>query len=120
MGRWIEKVFAPGVELEHIYDFGTSSHTMVKAVDVRQGKPLTEHPIFLMARNDPPEVACTECGKPAAWLCMECVYEHDEPGWLCDEHAEDHPHDDYGGLMPVVNSPRLGMCGYSGPADPPY
>lgn len=120
MSRRIAQVFAPGVELEHIYDFGTSSHTMVKAVDVRRGKPLSKHPIFLMARNDMPEVECMECGKPATWLCMECIYEDDEPGWLCDEHAEDHPHDDYGGLTPVVNSPRLGMCGYSGPAEPPY
>ena len=120
MGKWIENVFEPGVELEHIYDFGTSSHTMVKALDVRRGKPLSQHPIFLMARNDMPEVQCMECGQPASWLCMECMYEDDEPGWLCDEHAEDHPHDDYGGLMPVVNSPRLGMCGYTGPAEPPY
>jgi hypothetical protein len=22
--------------------------------------------------------------------------------------------------LPVVNSPRLGMCGYTGPAEPPY
>ncbi len=120
MGRRIEDVFKPGLELEHIYDFGTSSHTMITAHDVRRGKPLTEHPIFLMARNHPPEVACTECGQPAAWLCMECMYEYDEPGWLCDEHAEDHPHDDYGGPLPAVNSPRLGMCGYDGPAEPPY
>jgi hypothetical protein len=120
MGRWIEKVFEPGVELEHIYDFGTSSHTMVKALDVRRGKPLSGHPIFLMARNEPPEVTCIECGQPATWLCVECLYEHDEPGWLCDEHAESHPHEDYGEPFPVVNSPRLGMCGYDGPAEPPY
>jgi hypothetical protein len=120
MSRRIEQVFAPGVELEHIYDFGTSSHTMVKALDVRQGKPLTKHPILLMARNDPPQVECMECGKPASWLCMECLYEDDEPGWLCDEHVEDHPHENYGDPLPLVNSPRLGMCGYDGPAEPPY
>jgi hypothetical protein len=120
MSRRIEQVFEPGVELEHIYDFGTSSHTMIKALDARQGKPLSKHPIFLMARNEIPEVECMECGKPATWLCMECVYEDDEPGWLCDEHVEDHPHDEYGEPLPLVNSPRLGMCGYSGPAEPPY
>jgi hypothetical protein len=120
MSRRIEQVFAPGVELEHIYDFGTSSHTMVKALGVRRGKPLTKHPIFLMARNDAPEVACMECGKPAAWLCMECMDEYDQMGFLCDEHVEEHPHEDYGDPVPVVNSPRLGMCGYDGPAEPPY
>jgi len=120
MSRRIAQVFTPGVELEHIYDFGTSSHTMVKALDVRRGKPLSKHPIFLMARNDMPEVECMACGKPATWLCMECIYEDNQTGWLCDEHAEDHPHEEYGEPLPLVNSPRLGMCGYSGPAEPPY
>ena len=27
-----------------------------------------------------------------------------------------HPHDQYGEPIPLVNSPRLGMCGYDGPA----
>jgi hypothetical protein len=120
MGRRIGQVFKPGVDLEHIYDFGSSSHTLVKALDVRQGKPLTTHPIFLMARNDPPEMACMVCGQPAAWLCMECLYEDEEPGWLCDEHVEEHPHEDYGEPMPLLNSPRVGLCGYDGPAEPPY
>jgi hypothetical protein len=26
----------------------------------------------------------------------------------------------YGELMPVVNSPRTGVCGYTGPAEPPW
>ena len=120
MKNRIDRVFRPGVELTHIYDFGTSSETLVKAVGVRQGNPLTKHSIFLMARNDPPEVLCMECDQPATWLCLECVYELDEPGTLCDEHAQDHPHDEYGEPMPLVNSPRVGMCGYTGPAEPPY
>jgi hypothetical protein len=118
--RRVEEVFEPGVELTHIYDFGTSSETLVKVVGVREGKPLTRHPIVLLARNDPPEVYCMECGRPATRLCVECMYEMDKPGTLCDEHAEDHPHKDYGELMPLVNSPRVGMCGYCGPAEPPY
>lgn len=115
-----ERVFRPGLELTHIYDFGTSSETLIKVVGVRKGKPLTRHPIFLMARNDPPEARCMECGQAASWYCVECLYELDQPGTLCDEHAEVHPHEDYGRPMPLVNSPRVGMCGYSGPAEPPY
>jgi len=113
-------LFQPGLDLIHLYDYGTTSETKVTVTDVRQGKPLTEHPITLLARNFIPEAECQECGEKATWLCMECVIEDDEPGWLCDEHAEDHPHDDYGEPTPLVNSPRLGMCGYCGPADPPY
>ena len=118
--RPAQSVFAPGVELTHIYDFGTSSYTLVKYVGQREGRPLTRHPIALMARNDPPQWSCVECGQPATWWCMECVNDKDEPGWLCDEHAEVHPHDDYGPPMAIVNSPRIGMCGYDGPAPPPY
>lgn len=73
-----------------------------------------------MARNNQPIVDCMECGKPATYLCMECMIEEDEAGTLCDQHAEDHPHEDYGEPMPIVNSPRVGMCGYTGPAEPPY
>lgn len=116
----VEQVFEPGVQLTHIYDFGTSSETLVRAVGVREGKPLTPHPIVLMARNNLPEVQCIECEQPASWLCMECMYEEGEPGTLCDEHAEVHPHDDHGEPFPLVNSPRVGMCGYTGPAEPPY
>jgi hypothetical protein len=50
------------------------------------------------------------------------LYEADENGvwFLCDEHVKNHPHDEYGDPLPLVNSPRLGMCGYDGPAEPPY
>ena len=118
--RQVGQVFEPGMVLTHIYDFGTSSETLIKAVGAREGKPLTSHPITLMARNDPPEVYCMECEQPATWLCIECLYELEQPGTLCETHAQDHPHEDYGEPMPLVNSPRVGMCGYSGPAEPPY
>lgn len=116
----IGQVFEPGVELTHIYDFGTSSETLVKMVGMRTGKPLSPHPITLMARNNMPEVQCMECDQPASLLCIECIYEHDEAGTLCDQHASVHEHADYGEPVPLVNSPRVGMCGYTGPAEPPY
>jgi len=115
-----DQIFRPGVELTHIYDFGTSSETLIKMVDAREGQPTTSKPIALMARNSMPEAVCIECGQPAAWLCLECMHEGDSPGTLCDLHAQEHPHDNYGEPMPLVNSPRVGMCGYTGPAEPPY
>ena len=120
MRRQVKQVFEPGLELTHIYDFGTSSETLVKVVEVREGKSLTSHPIVLMARNETPEAECMECGQAASWLCIECLYESNEWGTLCDEHAEEHAHEEYGEPMPLLNSPRVGMCGYDGPAEPPY
>ena len=120
MGTRIERAFRPGTELTHIYDFGTESVTLIRMVGVREGKPQTSHPIFLMARNNPPEAFCMECKQPASWLCIECLYDTDETGTLCDEHAQAHPHDAYGEPMALANSPRVGLCGYAGPAEPPY
>ena len=120
MGRRIGDIFEPGIELTHIYDFGTSSETLIKAVGVREGKSVTSHPITLLVRNVMPESECIECGLPSAWLCLECLYEEDQWGSLCDKHAETHPHKDNEEPISLVNSPRLGMCGYVGPAEPPY
>jgi len=120
MRRKISDVFQIGSELTHVYDFGTSSETLVKCVGVREGKPTIVRPIALMARNLMPEYACIECGKPATHLCMECMVEENTAGTLCDEHTENHPHNDYGEPILLVNSPRMGMCGYDGPAEPPY
>jgi hypothetical protein len=116
----IDRIFTPEVQLTHIYDFGTESVTLLKFAAVREGQPTTTHPIALMARNAPPDFKCMECDQPATQLCMECQIEENRSGLLCDEHAEDHPHEDYGEPMPIVNSPRLGLCGYDGPAEPPY
>lgn len=118
--RKANEIFELGVELTHIYDFGTSSETLVRVVGAREGKPATSRPMALMARNLPPEAQCIECGQPANWLCVECLYEEDVSGTLCDGHVKTHPHDNYGEPIPLVNSPRLGMCGYDGPAEPPY
>jgi hypothetical protein len=116
----VSRLFQKGAEFTHIYDFGTSSETLVRVIGQRTGKALSKNPVFLMSRNELPDAGCIECDQPASWLCMECLYEHDEAGFLCDNHADGHPHKEYGEPSPLVNSPRLGMCGYQGPAEAPY
>jgi hypothetical protein len=109
-----------GVELVHVYDFGSSTETRVSIVGRRSGSSTTKRPIALMARNEAPLIECIGCGGPAEWLCMQCVFEEGSSGGLCSAHLKGHPHDDYDEPMPVVNSPRVGVCGYTGPAEPPY
>ena len=116
----VDRVLQPGVQLVHIYDFGDSTATLVRSVATRNGRPTTHHPIALMARNNPPEPSCMECDQTAVNICIECVYEDNRSGMLCQNHEATHPHEDYGDPLPVVNSPRMGMCGYDGPAEPPY
>lgn len=116
----LDAVLEPGVELTHLYDFGSTSETLIKVRKVRTGRPLTSYPIFLLARNNPPDLRCMECGAPATYLCLGCLYEDDKAGLLCDQHVQTHPHDDYGNPLPLGNSPRMGMCAYCGPSEPPY
>jgi hypothetical protein len=118
--RRADEIFKQGVKLTHIYDFGTTSETVIKCISAREGFPTTPRPIAIMARNLMPECECIECKKPALWLCMDCLIEEDAWRTMCDEHAKTHPHDNYGGPVRLVNSPRLGLCGYDGPAEPPY
>ncbi len=114
----VHRLFRPGMEIPYEYDFGTTSELLIKVVDQRQGKPTTENPIVLMARNafEPPP--CAVCGQPAGQVCVECVWDDEAAAVFCEAHGEEHEHEDM--LLPIVNSPRTGMCGYSGPAEPPY
>lgn len=113
-------IFEPGLALRHFYDFGSTSETDIKVVGFRKGKSTSKHPIVLLARNRMPEYTCQECGQAAKWLCIECIYEEEQSGYLCPDHEEGHLHEDYGGPMPLLNYPRSGTCGYDGPAEPPY
>ena len=100
---------APGVKFGHEYDFGTTTELALKVVAERRGalKSAT-----LLARNAPPLIPCAECGAPATQVCTQCIYEGPD-AWLCDAHADAHAcGEDY--FLPVVNSPRVGMCGYTG------
>jgi|YNPNPStandDraft_1061719.scaffolds.fasta_scaffold49076_2 hypothetical protein len=114
----VNRLFQPGMEFGYQYDFGTTSELTIKVIAQREGRPLSDHPIFLMARNKFEPPPCMVCGKPATWLCTECMYDEEGRCELCDEHAQEHEHEDM--LLALVNSPRTGMCGYSGPAEPPY
>lgn len=118
--RKANAIFEEGVTLRHLYDFGTTSETDIRVLGARTGQMISKHPITLLARNIQPEALCQVCGQPANWLCIECLYEEDKTGYLCDAHVEDHPHENYGEPMGIFNSPRTGMCGYDGPAKPPY
>ncbi len=112
-------VLDEGVTLTHVYDFGNSTVSTIKVVAMRQGRPLGRHPIKLMSRNEMPTPSCARCDEPATRLCIECMYDMVD-AVLCAAHAAVHPHEDDGEPVPLVNSPRLGVCGYQGPAEPPY
>jgi hypothetical protein len=106
MGRAV----APGDRFRYRYDSGTTTELALRAV-MAVDSPRGSRRVQLVARNDPPVIACGACGRPATAVCAEC--RHEDGGWLCGECAAGHPcGDDY--LLPVVNSPRVGLCDYTG------
>jgi hypothetical protein len=112
MRRKLEDVLEPGMDLLHEYDFGTPTELLVKVLGRHEGPIEKNEPIQILSRNEAPEIPCDECGKaPAVEICTECQWE--EGGWLCQACAETHECDDEMRL-PVVNSPRTGVCGYTG------
>lgn len=104
------KVLAPGLKFYHECDFGTTTEIVLKVLSEHEGA-LEGDPVRILARNEPPQILCTVCGKVATQVCVQCIYEG--KGWLCDKCAQKH---DCGEdmFLPVVNSPRVGMCGYIG------
>lgn len=110
MGITLREVLKPGTKFYHEYDFGTTTELTLKVVAEREGERRGK-PIQLLARNDPPVIPCGECGKSATHVCSQCSYEAE--GWLCDRCADEHKCGEEM-FLPVVNSPRVGMCGYEG------
>ena len=114
MSTALGSILSVGDKFEHRYDFGTTTELALKVIAERQGA-LKSKEVRILARNDPPKFPCAICGKPSTQVCTQCVYEGPQ-AWLCEEHAEEHAcGGDY--FLPVVNSPRVGLCGYTGESE---
>lgn len=104
------KVLNAGLKFSHQYDFGTTTELELKCVSERTGEKLED--IEITARNDMPDFKC-KCGKQPKEVCSQCIFEIGEEALLCSQCAKKHEcGEDM--LLPVVNSPRMGMCGYTG------
>ena len=96
-------------QLCYEYDFGSTTALVVSdsgVLGVALGTP-----IRVLARNEPLVWPCDVCGAPATQICSQCAY--DDLGFCCATHVQGHRcGSDM--LLPVVNSPRMGVCGYTG------
>ena len=55
------------------------------------------------------------CGESEAPATVVCPYCNDSDDRLfCDTHADAHENANEEIYLPVVNSPRMGVCGYTG------
>lgn len=100
-----------GTKLGYEYDFGSTTTLELKVLSEREGS-LTEEPITILAKNRLPKILCENCQENlATQICSECFYEGE--AWLCEDCAATHECGEEI-LLPVVNSPRTGVCGYTG------
>ena len=108
-------IFYKGLELEYEYDFGSSTELTITVIDEYPIK--ADSKIVLLSRNEPPPIMCEICNKAIATkICTACLSE--DATIFCDKCAKQHAKTcedfaDYA-AMPVVNSPRTGVCGYEG------
>jgi hypothetical protein len=112
----LEEVLSKGMKFSHEYDFGTTTELSLRVVAEGYAQPgEDDEAIQVLARNNPPLAMCETCGNSVAericpmysrygvWLCKKCARKH-----KCDRYFSEDM------LLPVVNSPRAGVCGYTG------
>jgi hypothetical protein len=115
MSRKTDKVFCKGLKLEYEYDFGSTTELLLTVVEEYPVK--ADEEIVLLSRNEPLEWLCDTCQKePATQICT--VHSWDNESLFCDKCAKKHAKkcedfEEYA-AMPIVNSPRMGVCGYTG------
>jgi hypothetical protein len=106
----LSKVLSQGLSFSHEYDFGSTTYLELKVVTEREGRFAGS--IRLLSRNKPFEWRCCKCDKAATWVNTQDMFETENP-FYCDAHMQKHPDQDYA-FLPTTNSPRMGICGYTG------
>ena len=116
----LSKVLKVGTKFSYTYDFGSSTDLSFKVLAEREGAMTNvngddDRIVQILSRNEPPAIPCRQCGKPATRvvpgydsvelgaLCDTCKLKGNEKNYISEEE-----------LLPIVNSPRVGVCGYTG------
>jgi hypothetical protein len=110
----LEKVLKVGQKFSYEYDFGSSTDLTLKVLTEREGvvQGEDEDDIEILARNSEPVILCKVCGKPAKYIVGG--YFDVEENAFCSKKCVKKSGEDAEMLLPVVNSPRVGVCAYSG------
>ncbi len=102
-----------GSQFLHLYDFGSTTETLITVMGTTWRPPQREA-VRLLARNIPLQFSCGKCGAPAGYVDTERLWDNENP-FYCEKCARKYA-DEYM-LLPVTNSPRMGVCGYTGELD---
>ncbi|MDZ4759109.1 MAG: hypothetical protein SGJ10_13365 [Bacteroidota bacterium] len=111
----VETVFENRTKLSYDYDYGTTTSVFLKGL--KKYSLFFKESIILLSRNEPLNLMCATCNKePAVFLCSTCYWK--QYAFYCKKCSTKHKKvcDDFADYskMPVVNSPRMGQCGYEG------
>ncbi len=121
MSACLGDVLAPGLAFRYRYDFGSTTELRLKVVRTYNGRA-SRTSVRLLARNEAVQWRCAGCGALATDTCALCG-DYPEHIVFCEEHAHVHGavvhRGDDAAFLPVVNSPRMGVCAYTGPLDGP-
>ena len=101
-------MLAPKQKISYEYDMGSMTEIVLTVLD-ELSRPPQKEKICLLARNMPHVEACNTCGAPATFInawddAFACA--------ACAKKAEEAD-----AMLPFVNSPRAGVCGYEGTLD---
>ncbi len=124
MNYRLKDVVDAGDSFLYEYDFGSTTELILSVHSCREGEKKNNE-IVILSRNNPPELMCSKCEcRKAKWIspvgyygeepfwCEECLKENNrEEGEYEDEYEDEFEPDC---LLPVCNSPRMGVCGYEG------
>lgn len=108
-----KEILVKGMKLKYDYDFGSTTTLLLTVLD--QITADVPGGVILLSRNEPLEIICEICASaPAVVICSTC----NEPNLFCKKCANKHAKTcedfaDYSSL-PIVNSPRMGVCAYVG------
>ena len=113
LGVSLEKILKVGQKFTYEYDFGSTTELNLKVLAEREGTVQEgegDDPVTILAQNEPPVILCKVCGKPATKVASG--YYNVEENAYCNKCARRSEDADM--MLPIVNSPRVGVCGYTG------
>ena len=107
MNAPLRNLFLVKDEYSYVYDFGSTTRLTGKVLAKADGAP--GEGVRILARNNPPTFGCDECGKVALERCQDCE------AFYCQNCLLDEEHECGDEMsMPVVNSTRMVVCGFTG------
>lgn len=115
MSKKLKDVLHKGMSIGYQYDFGSTTELQIEVVD--EYPVMADEKIALLSRNEPLNIPCCMC-KMAAATVVCIAHDPEEDAEFCKACAKKHAKncddfEDYAS-MPLVNSPRMGVCGYTG------